>query len=228
MHQQTIERAGACAIAARRVGRPITVLTLQERRVIVLLREACQGEPKAASQAAGDLACSLARLAGAMRDSGLILFGPRSRFVSDDELAILSWLSMLQRPSQSARWRMANPLQQALNAFAEALLGMERRLPARSMLADARLERQDCFPIELRSDVLLEASSTNRVQPDAESAAARAVALVERHRFATASQFRELGISTQKLSRLCRRGYVERVSVGLYKKPGAAEAMFAS
>lgn len=232
MRKETMVRPGGGSIAVRRGERPITLLALQERRVVVLLRGACHegldGIVRAEGTPPPSFSSSLARLAENVRDCALILFGPQSRFVSDDELAILSWLSMLQRPSQSARWRMANPLQEALRAFAEALLREDRRLPARSMLADARLEREDCFHIELEPESPQAGSRRARTMPGTESAAARAVALVERRRFATASQFRALGISTQKLSRLCRRGYIERVSLGLYKKPGANDVMLTS
>lgn len=235
--QTTIVRPVTCSpvasspvtspVAARRAGRPLTVLTLQERRVIALLRSACADDAFAqAREDRGSEAIleALEGLATQVLDNDLVVFTPQSRFVSEDELAILSWLSMLQRPSQSADWRMANPFQQALRAFADRLLREERRLPARSMLAEARIERDDCFRIELRSDPAPD------TVPDAgaESAEAKALALVEHRRFATTSQFRALGISTQKLSRLCRRGYVERVALGLYKKPGSSAAIAAS
>ncbi|MEE4454640.1 type IV toxin-antitoxin system AbiEi family antitoxin domain-containing protein [Novosphingobium resinovorum] len=219
------------ATGSRRAGRPITVLTSLERRVLALLREADAGD---AHEFAGtpdmdfSLCETLARLAQNVRDNGLIVFGMQSRFVSDDEFAILSWLSMLQRPSQSGRWRMANPLQETLRKLAQGLLRGERRLPARSMLADARLEREDCLHVEFLPENTRKAKSRAGATNHAQGAAASAVALVERHRFVTASQFRESGISTQKLSRLCSRGYVERVSLGLYKKPGATDAMLAS
>ncbi|MFT4053749.1 MAG: type IV toxin-antitoxin system AbiEi family antitoxin domain-containing protein [Novosphingobium sp.] len=235
MQKKSIARSGTCQGEVHRAGRPITVLTLQERRVVTLLRTGCC-DGLAANVPHLDCAGiseELARLACNVRAAELNVFSPQSRFVSDDELAILSWLSMLQRPSQTSRWRMANPFQESLCRFAQALLRDEGRLPARSMLAEARLERLDCFQIELLPVDADRASGRHepgRDMPghDMQGAAARAIALVEQHRFATASQFRALGISSQKLSRLCRRGYVERVSLGLYKKPGAMDAMLAS
>lgn len=227
MQKQTIDgsgdRPGTCSIAARRAGRPLSVLTLLERRVVALLRTACDAQC-ALRVVQSPLRRILERLAVEVETNDLVVFREQSRFVSDDEIAILSWLSMLQRPSQSVHLHMANPFQQALRAFADQLLQEERRLPGRSLLADDRIEREDCFRMEFQSDMTLEPV------PDAsaESAEARALALVDRCRFATAAQFRALGISTQKLSRLCRRGYVERVALGLYRKPGASGAMLAS
>jgi hypothetical protein len=157
-------------------------------------------------------------LAAEVRANALIVFAERSIYVSDDEVAILRWLSMLQRPSQSAQLHMANPFQHALKGCADALAHHDRRLPARSVLADACIERGGCFGIAPKS------GAVERQIPAAmiDSPEARALALVEGSRFATTSQFKALGISTQKLSRLCRRGYVERVAKGLYKKPAAA------
>lgn len=223
MQKQTIDRPGAGSIAARRAGRPIGVLTLLERRVVTLLRTAC-GAQCGLGVVQSPLRGILERLAVEVEINDLVVFGEQSRFVSDDEIAILGWLSMLQRPSQSAHLRMANRFQQALRALADQLLQEERRLPARSILAEDRIARDGCFRMEFQADNVIDPV------PDAgaESAEARALALVERCRFATASQFRALGISTQKLSRLCRRGYVERVALGLYKKPGASGAMLAS
>ncbi|WP_232492319.1 type IV toxin-antitoxin system AbiEi family antitoxin domain-containing protein [Novosphingobium kaempferiae] len=223
MQKQTIDGSGACSIAARRAGRPLSVLTVLERRVVALLRTAGDVQHGLGS-VQSPLRGILERLADEVEINGLVVFGEQSRFVSDDEIAILSWLSMLQRPSQSAHLHMANPFQQALRALADALLDEDRRLPARSILAEDRIAREGCFRMEFQPDTAADPV------PDAgaESAEARALALVERCRFATASQFRALGISTQKLSRLCRRGYVERVALGLYKKPGASGAMLAS
>lgn len=228
MQKQTIDQLSPCPIAMRRGGRPFALLTVQERRVVTLVRSAyatAGPDLRFLGGAVSDGLCAiLERLALAIHGNGIVVFGPKSQFVSDDELAILSWLSMLQRPSQSAQWHMANPFQQALRCFADRLVREERRLPARSILAEGRIEHNDCFRIELLPDAVRDTV----LDAGAKGVEARAIALVERYRFATASQFRAIGISTQKLSRLCRRGYVERVALGLYKKPDASGAMLAS
>ncbi|HUD90037.1 type IV toxin-antitoxin system AbiEi family antitoxin domain-containing protein [Sphingobium sp.] len=219
MQQQAVGRPGEGSSGMSCARRLFSVLTIQERRVITLLRAYCAGV------GAGEVPVlvhrAFATLAAEVRANALVVFAVRSIYVSDDEVAILRWLSMLQRPSQSAQLRMANPFQNALKSCADALAEDGGRLPPRSVLADACIERDGCFGIALRADGLEREIPT----VSADSPEARALALVEGRKFATASQFRALGISTQKLSRLCQRGYVERVATGLYKKPGpAAEA----
>lgn len=221
---QTIDRPGACSIAARRAGCSITVLTLQERRVMALLRMAFANEADRPASMGGELSRVLARLVAEVRENGLSVFEARSRFVSDDELAILSWLSMLQRPSQSGQWLMANTFQEALRGLADALLREESRLPARSILSDARLGHKGCFRIELRPETTV----GKRPYAAPRTVDAKVLMLVERHHFVTASQFRALGISSQQISRLYRSGQIERVSLGLYKKPERAGSMHAS
>jgi hypothetical protein len=228
MQKHTVVRPGGGSNTARCARRLSSVLTAQERKVIAMLRKSCVVDAADGSPDDGDgggashgTHRAFVRLAAEIRMHRLTVFGERSIYVSDDELAILRWLSMLQRPSQSAHLRMANPFQHALKGCAEELVrGDERRLPARSVLADACVEREDCFRITLLggpTDAAPEASSAPTDSPEA-----KVLALVDAQKFATASQFRALGISTQKLSRLCRRGYVERVALGLYKKVGGS------
>lgn len=203
------------------------VLAAQERRAIMLLRQICNAQTQRdidGINVTDELLLTLKRVAKEVRKNEVCVFAPRSAFASEDEVAILSWLSSLQRPSQSGQWHMANAFQQALKAWAELLLLEERKLPARSMKAHATLERSGCFQITLRRDL----RPAKAKMPSAKTQNGEVSAFLDRHRFATTLQFRAIGVSSQTLSRLCQRGYIERVSLGVYKKPEHLGARLAS
>jgi hypothetical protein len=216
--------ANSMSAYAKKDNRPscsLNTLTVQERRILLWSR-AAYGKRRDCRLAAPDrYARVMAQLAAQIDRFSLTVFGVESQFASEDELAMLSWLSMLQRPSQSAELKLSNPLQQCLRDLAGLLLQDGRRLPARPMTSEAMLKRMDCLGIATHCD---EAESADPSQPTSDDAAV-VIALVKELRLATTSQFRALGISSQKLSRLCRKGYIERVSHGLYstvdKRPSA-------
>lgn len=111
-------------------------LAFQERRVILLLRAmAAPGDAPAGSERHASPQPALREgfelLAREAIANGLSIFAPGSAFVNDDELAILSRLTLFQRPSQSGEWELANDFQKALKTCADELENEGRRLPPR-------------------------------------------------------------------------------------------------
>lgn len=177
---------------------------------------------------AGPLRAAFAELAQEARRNRLVLFIPSSAFVSEDELAILSRLILLQRPTRSGSWRLANPFQQALKRCADELAREGRRLPARPALTEAYIDRGGCFRIEILASPAPAASYSapppkpkwdGRQEPDAGSLKARALAMVRSQETVSTAQFTAIGISRQYLSLLGKWGYVEKAGHGRYRFP---------
>lgn len=215
-----------------------SALTAQERRVVKILRIALlpDDEREGADRTflallAGPLRAAFAELAQEARRNRLVLFIPSSAFVSEDELAILSRLILLQRPTRSGSWRLANPFQQALKRCADELGREGRRLPARPALTEAYIDRGGCFRIEILASPAPAAPAASysapppkpkwdgRQEPEAGSLKARALAMVRSQETVSTAQFTAIGISRQYLSLLGKWGYVEKAGHGRYRFP---------
>jgi hypothetical protein len=235
-HCATIEELGPKPVI-QRTRKLFSILAAQERRVIACLRVILTPENQRreadrrfhAALPEGTRA-AFVQLAAETRANDLVVFAPHSAFVSEDELAILSRLILLQRPTQSGQWRAANPFQKALKRCAAALEEEGRRLLPRVGLCDAYADRGGCFRIELTAH---DAPSSihppprrgsqyvwnGRHEPRPGTLKARALSIVREHRIARTSQFNAVGISNQYLSLLCKRGYVEKAGHGFYRLP---------
>ncbi|MPS69762.1 MAG: hypothetical protein E2586_14855 [Novosphingobium sp.] len=210
-------------------------LAFQERRVILLLRAmAAPGDAPAGSERHASPQPALREgfelLAREAIANGLSIFAPGSAFVNDDELAILSRLTLFQRPSQSGEWELANDFQKALKTCADELENEGRRLPPRPPLLEDYTDRHACFRIRY-VDRALSAKSRGDLpvrrqplwdgqrEPEPGTLRARALEIVRRNPISTTAQFLAVGITHQYLSTLGKQGYVEKIGHGVYRYP---------
>lgn len=204
----------------------MTTLTLAEKRLVGMLRAA--GAGVLSDELPQVLRAALTEVAVKARAADLILLQPREGFVGPDELAILSRLILLQRPSRIRGCVLMTELQIALRVCAEALLEQGQRLPARTAMAHAHRDRDRGGSLRLEGAVAMTftPSTTSatwkwngRDEPPVGSLRARALALVRARETVSASEFIKVGISRQYLSELRKGGYVERVGHGRYRLP---------
>ncbi|WP_168708663.1 type IV toxin-antitoxin system AbiEi family antitoxin domain-containing protein [Sphingobium sp. PAMC28499] len=175
--------------------------------------------------------CALRRAFTALANEAalqrLVVFGPSSLFLSEDELTILSRLSQFQRPSKSGHWNIINPLQEKMQECALLIEVSIGRLPARPLLPDEYDRRgRGCFEVQLISEealppkpAALKALRSAETRLAHTSHKARALAAVRQEGVVRTSDFGAMGISRQYIGVLCKSGDLERVSHGLYRLP---------
>ncbi|WP_165912362.1 type IV toxin-antitoxin system AbiEi family antitoxin domain-containing protein [Novosphingobium sp. PhB165] len=189
----------------------------------------CAFEPGAQLAFSETVRATFARLATEALDHGLVLFGPGSPFVIEDELAILSRLAQFQRPAVSMRWKCANPLQASLKECAFVLIAAGWRLPVRPPLKPAYVMGRDCFRIvwedpreiglaQPNNDPVAKPGSQEQPEAAPGTLKARAVELARGDEPVAAAMFRQHGISAQFLQRLCLAGILEKVGRGYYRR----------
>lgn len=211
------------------VGRcrnPMAFLTAKERQVIMSLRLMMPGiEPpvKMPRHIFGDRNCPIRQIFGEIAAQaaahGLDIFSPASLFVSEDEMAFISRLSQLQRPSQSAFWTINGPFMAQLQKCAPLLEARLGRLAPRTALAEALHGRAECFDVADQSEANI-ADGQRRLSAQGCRRLllrSRALEAARREPVVRTAQFGALGISRQLLGALCKSGYLERVSHGHYR-----------
>jgi hypothetical protein len=212
----------------------MAMLTSQERKVVMSLRIA--GSPDEPFPA-GDkqfyaalpdaLRAAFVALAREARAERLIAFAPGSAFVSGDELAIVGRLILLQRPSVSRNWQPVSSFQHALKECADELCRHGRRLPVRTALAEANLDRGSRFHFaQVNPLPVHEADDGEAASPAPRAGSdslrprgmlkARAIAMVRAQGRVPLAQLTAAGISRRYARLLCKRGFLQKIDENFF------------
>ncbi|TZG27141.1 type IV toxin-antitoxin system AbiEi family antitoxin domain-containing protein [Sphingomonas montanisoli] len=193
--------------------RAITELHHNERRTLVLLRGGAVGEAEA-------LIVAFQSLRRACADHDVVVSHPGMRQASSDEVALLGWLSKLQRKYSILPGTVPDTLVTYLGECAARLRDSDIRLPQRGLGSGHA-------PASARGAAeSLPVWTITRSRPSPSDARTRARSVIGDRDVVSASDFVASGISRQCLSNWCRDGLLERVSTGWYRaRPALAAAL---